>query len=52
MAREAGAAARTLGVITKPDTLTPGGEGEKKWISLARNEEVDFAHGWHVLRNR
>jgi GTPase SAR1 family protein len=42
---------RTLGVITKPDTLVPGGESEAMYISLARNQEVEFRHGWHVLRN-
>lgn len=42
---------RTLGVITKPDTLVPGGESEALYISLARNQEVEFRHRWHVLRN-
>ncbi|KAL2018371.1 hypothetical protein VTK56DRAFT_906 [Thermocarpiscus australiensis] len=43
--------ARTLGVITKPDTLTPGSESEALYVSLARNQEVEFRHGWHVLKN-
>lgn len=42
---------RTLGVITKPDTLTPGSESEALYMSLARNLEVEFRHGWHVLKN-
>ncbi|KAK4142578.1 P-loop containing nucleoside triphosphate hydrolase protein [Dichotomopilus funicola] len=43
--------ARTLGVITKPDTLVPGGASETQYVSLARNQEVEFHHGWHVLKN-
>ncbi|KAK0621935.1 P-loop containing nucleoside triphosphate hydrolase protein [Bombardia bombarda] len=42
---------RTLGVITKPDTLVPGGDSEALYVSLARNQEVNFRLGWHVLRN-
>ncbi|KAK3935347.1 dynamin family protein [Diplogelasinospora grovesii] len=42
---------RTLGVITKPDTLTPGSDSEALYVSLARNQEVDFRLGWHVLKN-
>lgn len=42
---------RTLGVITKPDTLYPGSESESLYVSLARNQEVDFRLGWHVLKN-
>ncbi|KAM3560906.1 hypothetical protein ARSEF4850_003459 [Beauveria asiatica] len=43
---------RTLGVITKPDTLNVGSESERSFLSLARNQEVTFRLGWHVLRNR
>ncbi|KAF1732556.1 Interferon-induced GTP-binding protein Mx [Beauveria bassiana] len=43
---------RTLGVITKPDTLNVGSESERSFLSLARNQEVAFRLGWHVLRNR
>ncbi|XWW97906.1 hypothetical protein V2A60_005902 [Cordyceps javanica] len=43
---------RTLGVITKPDTLIPGSGSERDFISLARNQDVEFRLGWHVLRNR
>ncbi|KAL2163975.1 hypothetical protein VTH06DRAFT_3188 [Thermothelomyces fergusii] len=43
--------ARTLGVITKPDTLIPGGGSEAMYVSLARNQEIEFRHGWHVLKN-
>ena len=42
---------RTLGVITKPDQLVRGTDGEKIFLSLARNEQVDFHLGWHVVRN-
>ncbi|EJP60730.1 Dynamin family protein [Beauveria bassiana ARSEF 2860] len=43
---------RTLGVITKPDTLNVGSESERSFLSLTRNQEVAFRLGWHVLRNR
>lgn len=43
---------RTLGVITKPDTLPVGSESESLFVALAKNEDVDFRLGWHVLRNR
>ncbi|KAJ8109504.1 hypothetical protein ONZ43_g6117 [Nemania bipapillata] len=45
---------RTLGIITKPDLLTPGSPDEDKFIKLAKNQEQKhhFALGWHVLRNR
>ncbi|EEP78193.1 conserved hypothetical protein [Uncinocarpus reesii 1704] len=42
---------RTLGVITKPDTLIPGSATESIFVSLAKNQEVDFRLGWHVLKN-
>ncbi|CZR52903.1 related to vacuolar sorting protein VPS1, dynamin, and related proteins [Phialocephala subalpina] len=42
---------RTLGVITKPDQLVSGSDGEKIFLSLARNEQVEFHLGWHVVRN-
>lgn len=42
---------RTLGVITKPDTLTPGSGSESLFVSLARNQEFEFRLGWHVLKN-
>ncbi|SPQ23961.1 4aabc9d3-cb0e-4cab-b923-e71054945ea4 [Thermothielavioides terrestris] len=52
LAREADQSGnRTLGVITKPDTLVPGGESEALYVSLARNHQVVFRHGWHVLKN-
>ena len=43
---------RTLGVITKPDTLHVGSDSEKAFASLAKNEDVVFRLGWHVLKNR
>ncbi|KAL6154942.1 hypothetical protein ACJBU6_06552 [Exserohilum turcicum] len=42
---------RTLGVITKPDTLVPGSDSEAMYISLAKNPDVEFRLGWHCLRN-
>ncbi|KAI4709423.1 hypothetical protein J4E89_006172 [Alternaria sp. Ai002NY15] len=43
---------RTLGLITKPDTLDKGSEMERFYFELAENKEVRFRLGWHVLRNR
>ena len=42
---------RSLGIVTKPDALTPGSRRESDIINLARNRDVIFTHGWHVLRN-
>ena len=42
---------RTLGVITKPDSLVVGSESEAQFASLAKNQEVDFRLGWHILKN-
>lgn len=42
---------RTLGVITKPDTLIPGSESKAIYVSLARNQDIEFRLGWHVLKN-
>jgi GTPase SAR1 family protein len=43
---------RTLGIITKPDRLPAGSGMESKFLELARNEDVHFKLGWHVLKNR
>ena len=43
---------RTLGLITKPDTLDEGSESERLYLELAQNKDVKFRLGWHVLRNR
>jgi GTP-binding protein EngB required for normal cell division len=43
---------RTLGLITKPDTLDAGSDSEVSYIKLAQNKDVVFRLGWHVLRNR
>ena len=43
---------RTLGLITKPDTLDEGSDSERFYIELAQNKDVKFRLGWHVLRNR
>ncbi|KAI1364108.1 dynamin family protein [Xylaria arbuscula] len=42
---------RTMGVITKPDTLVTGSDSELLYASLAQNNEVEFRLGWHVLKN-
>jgi hypothetical protein len=44
--------ARTLGLITKPDTLDEGSDSERFYVELAQNKDVQFRLGWHVLRNR
>ncbi|KAG5974698.1 hypothetical protein E4U55_008091 [Claviceps digitariae] len=44
--------ARTLGLITKPDTLDEGSESQSAYVKLAQNEDVQLRLGWHVLKNR
>lgn len=39
-------------MITKPDRLDPGSGSEAKFLELARNEDVFFKLGWHVVKNR
>jgi GTP-binding protein EngB required for normal cell division len=43
---------RTMGLITKPDTLDEGSDSERSWVRLASNEDVELTLGWHVLKNR
>lgn len=43
---------RTLGIITKPDRLEVDSGTEEAFLGLARNEDVFFKLGWHVLKNR
>jgi hypothetical protein len=43
---------RTLGLITKPDTLDAGSDSEISYVKLAQNKDVVFRLGWHVLKNR
>ena len=43
---------RTLGIITKPDTLPAGSDSEHHFVELAQNKDVNFGLGWHVLKNR
>ena len=43
---------RTLGIITKPDTLFAGSDSERAFVELAENKDVVFKLGWHVLKNR
>lgn len=42
---------RTMGIITKPDTVQAGSASELAFLALARNEDISFRLGWHVLRN-
>lgn len=43
---------RTLGIITKPDTLHESSKSETTFPNLAKNQDVEFRLGWHILRNR
>lgn len=43
---------RTMGVITKPDTLHAGSDSETFFLNLAQNRDVYFRLGWHILRNK
>ncbi|KAL7619549.1 hypothetical protein AAE478_010089 [Parahypoxylon ruwenzoriense] len=43
---------RTLGLITKPDTLDVSSNSERDYFNLAQNRDVNFRLGWHVVRNR
>ncbi|KAK5739857.1 hypothetical protein LTS12_025128 [Elasticomyces elasticus] len=43
---------RTLGIITKPDRLPAGSGTEEGFIAPARNEDVFFKLGWHVVKSR
>lgn len=43
---------RTLGIITKPDRLVKDSGQEKSFLALARNEDIFFKLGWHVIKNR
>jgi hypothetical protein len=43
---------RTLGLITKPDTLDSGSDSESAYFKLAQNKDVELRLGWHVLKNR
>ncbi|KAF5660725.1 hypothetical protein FDENT_13685 [Fusarium denticulatum] len=43
---------RTMGIITKPDTLDVGSESENYFVRLAQNIEEKLDLGWHILKNR
>ncbi len=43
---------RTLGIITKPDTLNEGTANQRAWLDLAQNRDIYFELGWHMVRNR
>lgn len=52
LAREADrTGTRTLGIITKPDTLEAGSTSENQFVYLAQNRDVSLGLGWHVLKN-
>jgi GTPase SAR1 family protein len=42
---------RTLGIITKPDRVDGAGS-KQAFLELARNQDIVFKLGWHVLKNR
>ncbi|VUC24066.1 unnamed protein product [Clonostachys rosea] len=42
---------RTLGIVTKPDTLMQGSNSEKKFVRLVKNDDIELRLGWHVLKN-
>lgn len=42
---------RSFGVITKPDLMETGPNSQRRWLDLARNKDIQFKMGWHVLRN-
>lgn len=41
---------RTLGILTKPDTLVAGSEGEQFYVELTQNT-ANFPLGWHIICN-
>ena len=41
----------TIGIITKPDTLRVGTTLEREFLALARNKDVKFERGWHIVKN-
>ena len=43
---------RTMGLITKPDTLDVGSPSETYFVRLAQNLKGGLRLGWHVLKNR
>lgn len=43
---------RTMGLITKPDTLDSGSDTQQAWVNLALNKDVELDLGWHILKNR
>ncbi|KAL5608679.1 hypothetical protein FOVSG1_003360 [Fusarium oxysporum f. sp. vasinfectum] len=43
---------RTMGLITKPDTLDVGSPSEHYFVRLAQNIAEELHLGWHVLKNR
>lgn len=43
---------RTMGIITKPDSLVPGSNRELKFVRCAQNEEHKLALKWHVVKNQ
>ena len=42
---------RTLGIITKPDTLKKGRSSEAEYLALVKDKSKGFRLGWHVVKN-
>lgn len=40
---------RTLGIITKPDSISA--EEEEFWFNLVQNREIFLERGWHMIKN-
>jgi hypothetical protein len=40
---------RTLGIITKPDSISAG--EEDFWFNLVHNKEIFLERGWHMIKN-
>lgn len=43
---------RTMGIITKPDKLDRASGSESHFLRLAKNQDMPFDLGWHVVKNR
>ena len=45
---------RTMGIITKPDTIEPFQEKQSTWteVALNKNSSFNLKRGWHIVRNR
>lgn len=41
-----------MGIITKPDDLQENSENLDAYLNLAKNDDIFFSLGWHVVKNR